>query len=421
MKLTKKQLFGLLAVIFIFGAIYYIFFYSPSYFSYSSCSNSSLGLPNRIESVEWSGNDLIVHTKANANCAIRKLVGNYSVSGETITLTVESKFWPVFAMCNCAYNSTFVLDSLPKKDYTINLLIEGRQTDTLTYKSNGEVSDYCDSDRSYTCYASYAGDVQRFNLFTKNMETKVTQPMIVYDTEENKRIAESDPNFLRLFKKYDMPYVNNYKVVRFYFDENSQGIRIKSTDSVESESGADSPLSVRDSSARNFTEGVEQYVAAKSFLESQGSLEWNLKKRLNLENLSIHANEAGFDFSINGEPYSYQGPFSGYEQKGSINYGDMRFDFETGFPTVSELERTTLNSFIDVVNRVHTLIINDTNIDAESIIFISIDMQKMTASFNAQTNPEKEGKEEHITVHNYDITKYIPIQKSYNLDISLPE
>jgi hypothetical protein len=394
-------------------------------FSYSECKGQGLGgdyFSNTVKEVKWEGDNLIVKATSNHNCGNKKLSGKSEVKGNKIMLNVESEQGGMMAMCDCDYDVEFKIGGLEKSDYNISLNSYGKETDWLDLKRDGAVSDMCDQDRSYACYMKNIMAARYPQAVQAETEKEVdAQKEFVYGTDEEKRIAESNPDFLRLFKKFEVSSFDSYDVFYLSYDKENRYIKFRAGGKGQ-DPGMETGLI---SDVGSFQEGINKYVAEKKSMESPSSLEAQLKARLGIDVTRGHGNEAGFDFVYNGENLTYSGPFDGYPQKGDLTFSDRKggniFRFLEGFPQVSQLDNAKLKSLIDISNKVYQPVKNNAGIDISSIYNFTIKPSAMKARFSARTNSEVENNPVHMTIHGFDIIRKDPIQKKYELDINSGE
>jgi hypothetical protein len=401
-----------------------------SEFSYSECKGQALGgnfFSNTIKEAKWEDDNLIVKATSNHNCEQKKLSGKSEVQGNKIILDVEAEYGTMMAMCDCDYDVEFKIGGLTKSDYNISFNSYGKEIDWLDIRKDGTVSDMCDQDRSYSCYSKniFAVQYPRAQKNNENKNNNQNEKEIVYDTAENKRIAETNPDFLRLLKKYEHYDFesDSYNTIYLSYDKETKNIKFRAGYKGDETNGSTTWLVSED--INSFQEGVNSYVAEKKSIESPNSLEAQLKSRLSIEITRGHENEAGFDFVYNGENLTYSGPFDGYPQKGNLTFGDRKggniFRFLEGFPQVSQLDNAKLMSLIDISNKAYQPIKNNAGIDISSIYDFTIKPSVMIARFSARTNPEVENNPRHMTIHSFDIIIKDPIQKKYELNIGSGE
>lgn len=396
-----------------------------SEFSYSECKGQALGgnfFSNTIKEAKWEGDNLIVKAMSNHNCEQKKLSGKSEVQGNKIILDVEAEYGTMMALCDCDYDVEFKIGGLAKSDYNISFNSYGKETDWLDLKKDGVVSDMCDQDRSYSCYAKKIMATQYPQAVQAETEKEVgAQKEFVYGTDEEKRIAESNPDFLRLFKKFEVSSFNSYDVFYLSYDKEDRYIKFRAGGKGQSPGMETGLISDVDS----FQEGINKYVAERKNMESPSSLEAQLKARLGIDVTRGHGNEAGFDFVYNSENLTYSGPFDGKPQKGDLTFNDRQggniFRFLEGFPQVSQLDKAKLKSLIYISNKAYQPIKNNAGIDISSIYNFTIKPSNMIARFSARTNPEVENNPRLMTIHGFDIIVKDPIQKKYEFNISSGE
>ena len=430
MKTKIKWLLGVLAVIVIATVLYMVFlnFLNPRYFSYTKCEGGDGGFPDYIKEAKWTDGFLKIKSVVKANCG-SSLKGSYNLDQDSIILNVKrGSDIRRMKLCDCDYKNEFSLKGIPQKDYRVVLRVDGKERDQLMLKANGDISDACDQDRSYACYKDSLLAIQfpASKDTTENDQGELHKE-IIFDSEENKKIAEADPDFLRLFKKFEGEYFDktfDYEIYLISYNQSDKNLELDYFRDRQTyqETETQIPNSVLASHVDSFEEGIRQYVNGKKVLESPNSLEARLKERLSYEVVRTTPNEYGFDFIYNGENVEYYAHGDG---SGRISFSDrpenINFNFLTGFPTAEVVDDSKLTQLTEMANKIYQILISNSNIIIENTSYVYIQPTQMKARFQAEIIPTREQSIKNMTIHNLVIPVQAPIKQRYELNIESGE
>ncbi len=93
-------------------------------FTFKRCDDDKGIWKDSISEKYWEGDDLIVRGYAVPNCGTSWMFGDFHLSGDHLSLKYKP-IMPALAACVCAYDVTYQISGLEKKEYTLSIGEEG--------------------------------------------------------------------------------------------------------------------------------------------------------------------------------------------------------------------------------------------------------------------------------------------------------
>ena len=380
----------------------------PDYeFSVSPCKAWTAMHPvsQYIESARWDGEILEVKLILTRNCSIEEFSGDVLLSGDQLTFTVEGTFSGEFlARCNCDSLAIFRIKEIEKKEYSI-VFKTPRLTDRMLLRVDNSVSDYCDGDPKYQCYAEkYKTDL---GIIDSKSERIVKKGKIHFENEDLETIAAQYPKFVEYLNKEKVNF-GLYNAYQIGFDEKAGDILIRGYN-VTPEYGMLTGLPGGEGAT--FEQAVRNYIASIDARYGPQSMYVKLKNKLELPITYLSPGKNTIRFLHREESIYYHDDIK-FEDRPE----NWSFEFDSEAKSADLVSRKELLDLLDLAEKAYEILKKDGRFE-EQWIRCEINREGDKAVFSAQAVHEIKI----VEIHNREVE--IPIQdsKKFYLDFNKKE